>query len=93
MKNKNQAIRRSASLKRPVSQEHMGYIEYTIGFYAKVAPGSEEGSPEVPQVVLDDPEFSKVKQKSMTDIEAAVTFIPPSRKWFSGILTIQVSSL
>ena len=93
MKNKNQAIRRSASLKRTVSQEHMGYIEYTIGFYAKVAPGSEEGSPGVPQVVLDDPDFSRVKQTSMSDIEAAVTFIPPSRKWSSGILTIQVGEL
>ena len=93
MKNKNQAIRRFATLKRPVSQEHMGYIEYTVGFYAKVAPGSEDGSPDVPQMVLEDPEFSRVKQKSMSDIEAAVTFIPPSRKWSSGILTIQVSNL
>lgn len=71
----------------------MGYIEYTIGFYAKVAPGSEEGSPGVPQAVLDHPDFSRVKEKSMSDIEAAVTFIPPSRKWSSGILTIQVSEL
>ena len=93
MKNKNQAVRRSASLKRPISQEHMGIIEYTIGFYAKVAPGSEDGSPDVPQVILDNPEFAKVKQKSMSDIEAAVTFTPPSRKWSSGILTIQVSGL
>lgn len=93
MRNKNQAIRRSASLKRPVGQEHTGNIEYSIGYYAKVAPGSEEGSPEVPQVVLDNPEFARVKQKSMSDIEAAVTFIPPSRKWSSGILTIQVSRL
>lgn len=71
----------------------MGNIEYTIGFYAKIAPGSEDGSPDVPQVILDNPEFAKVKQKCMSDIEAAVTFTPPSRKWFSGILTIQVSGL
>jgi len=71
----------------------MGNIEYTIGFFAKVAPGSEDGSPDVPQMVLDNPEFARVKQKSMSDIETAVTFIPPSKKWFSGILTIQVSNL
>jgi len=76
-----------------MSQEHMGKIEYTIGFYAKVAPGSEDGSPDVPQVVLDNPDFARVKQKSMSNIEAAVMFTSPSRKWFSGILTIQVSGL
>ena len=68
----------------------MGNIEYTIGFYGKVAPGSEDGSPNVPQTVLDNPEFVRVKQKRMSAIEAAVIFTPPSRKWSSGILTIQV---
>lgn len=90
IQNKNQAVRRSSPIRRPLSHEVTGSIEYTIGFYAKVAPGSEDGSPDIKKSLLESDAFKKARKDAISDVEAAVMVTKPPVKWPSGILSMQV---
>lgn len=90
IKNKNRAIRRASRIRRPLSHEDTGSLEYTIGFYEKVGPGAEDGSPELPEKVLRNANFPEARKDTMSDIEAGVVITPPMPHWPTGILSMQV---
>lgn len=76
-------------MKRPISGQPSGELEYTVGFFAKLAPGSVDSN-QIPRSITESDAFKKVRKDVLTDMEAAVAVSPPSDEYFSGILGIQV---
>ncbi|THH11592.1 hypothetical protein EW145_g532 [Phellinidium pouzarii] len=70
-------------------------LEYTIGYYAKMAPNNElatDGSdPAIPEdLKLRDPDFREARSVALNDLEASVLVTPPDPNWPSGILSVQI---
>lgn len=92
---KNNPTRRRSTLKTPDEKGRPGELEYTIGYYAKMAPNSKmatDGSdPAIPEdFKRDDPDFREARAVALNDLEAAVLVTPPDPEWPSGILSVQV---
>ena len=92
MSNHNNASHKITPMQKPLSDKESGTVEYTIGFFSKLAPGASDSATEIPKQILDGENFKKVRKTTLTDIEAAVVVTPPSDDFVSGILGIQVST-
>ena len=98
MRHKNEPTRHMSPLTSPDSSERPGFLEYTIGFYAKMAPNKElatDGSdPSIPEdLKKHDPDFQEARAVALNDLEAAVLVTPPDPEWPSGILSIQIHEI
>ncbi|KAG8785615.1 hypothetical protein FRC15_001048 [Serendipita sp. 397] len=93
MSKHNQATRKTVSMLQPTSNKESGTIEYTIGFFSKLAPGSTSSATEIPQDILEKDVFKKARKSTLTDLEAAVAVTPPPDDFVSGILGIQLHEI
>jgi hypothetical protein len=87
----NEVFRRIVPMKEALSNKESGSMEFTVGFFSKVAPGADDSSSSIPQAILDKEEFKKARKSTLSDLEAAVAITPPNEDYLSGILGIQVS--
>ena len=95
IRHKNNPTRRRSLLNSPDSEGRPGELEYTVGFFAKMAPNSElatDGSDtSIPEdFKRENPDFREARSVALNDLEAAVLVTPPDPDWPSGILSIQV---
>jgi hypothetical protein len=79
-------------MKKPLSDKESGTMEFTLGFYSKVTPGTSTSNAEIPGPVLEKEAYKKARKTTLTDLEAAVTITPPHEEFLSGILGIQVTN-
>ncbi|KLO20621.1 hypothetical protein SCHPADRAFT_841783 [Schizopora paradoxa] len=98
MRNKNEPTRRITPLSSPDSDGRPGSLEYTVGFYEKMAPNeklSTDGlDPAIPEDLKQhDPDFREARAVALNDLEAAVLVTPPDPQWPSGILSVQVHEI
>lgn len=98
MRNKNEPMRRITPLSSPDADGRPGSLEFTVGFYGKMAPNeklSTDGSdPAIPEDLKQhDPDFREARAVALNDLEAAVLVTPPDPQWPSGILSVQVHEI
>lgn len=93
MSNHNAASHKITPMNKPLSNKVSGTIEYTIGFFSKLAPGASDSATEIPKEILDKEDFKKVRKSTLTDLEAAVVVTPPPEDFVSGILGIQLHEI
>jgi hypothetical protein len=77
-------------MKKPLSGKESGTMEFTMGFYPKVTPGTSASGTEIPGTILETDAYKKARKTTLTDLEAAVVVTPPQDEFLSGILGIQV---
>ncbi|EPQ51591.1 hypothetical protein GLOTRDRAFT_117939 [Gloeophyllum trabeum ATCC 11539] len=97
MREKNTPVRRWTPLASPDDQSRPGEIEYTVGYYSKMAPNTSmktDGSdPGIPEDLKNEPAFQQARAVALNDLEAAVLCTPPDPAWPSGILSVQVHEI
>lgn len=98
MRNKNKPKRVVTNLMSPDSDSRPGALEYTVGYYPKMAPNGKlqtDGSdPAIPEdLKKSDPDFQEARAVALNDLEAAVLVTPPDPDWPSGILSVQVHEI
>ncbi|PCH37535.1 hypothetical protein WOLCODRAFT_128544, partial [Wolfiporia cocos MD-104 SS10] len=90
-------VRRISSLSSPDSKHRPGSIEYTVGYYGKLAPNSalatDGADPGIPEDLRAQPEFKEARAVALSDLEAAVLVTPPDPELPSGILSMQVHEI
>ncbi|KAG8802944.1 hypothetical protein FRC17_006310, partial [Serendipita sp. 399] len=89
----NEATRKVVAMRQSGTNKESGTVEYTIGFFSKLAPGSTNSATEIPQEILEKDSFKKARQSALTDLEAAVAITPPPDDFVSGILGIQLHEI
>lgn len=71
-----------------------GKLEFTIGYFEKVAPNEEmrtDGEdPLIPEDIKDYPEMRDKREIALSELEDAVLHCPPDPEYPSGILSIQI---
>jgi hypothetical protein len=77
-------------MQKPLSGKESGTMEFTMGFYSKVTPGTSASSTEIPGNILETDAYKKARKTTLTDLEAAVVVTSPQDEFLSGILGIQV---
>lgn len=86
------------NLQSPDSEDRPGALEYTVGYYPKVAPNDRnqtDGSdPAIPEdIKKNEPDIQGEQSVALNDLEKAVLITPPDSDKPSGILSIQVHEI
>lgn len=97
MRHKNEPHRRIAHLTSPDSSDRPGTVEFTIGYFGKLAPSEAHKTsgvdPGIPEDLRESNEFKEAKDVALNDLEAAVLVCPPDEEWVSGIVGVQVHEI